>query len=681
MGQETSISAVRLGLTTIEASRMLAEHGRNELDAEHRPSRIWLLLRQMTHFFALLLWAAAALAVAAGMPQLGVAIVIVIAVNGGFAYVQEYRADRAVERLRDLLPAFAVVRRDGQRQEVPATDLVRGDLVLLAAGDRISADLRTDISTALAVDESLLTGESVPRRVDVDESLYAGTFVVEGTAEAVVTATGSGTRLAGIAALTSRVRRPPGPLAVRLNRVVSVVAAIAVVAGIALFGLSMLLGLAPREGFLFALGVTVALVPEGLLPTVTLALAYGARSMAGRNALVKHLEAVETLGSVTFICTDKTGTLTRNQMMVTEVWTPVGSALVRGSGYEPVGDIDASGEVRAAVADLAYSAVRSSTGRLVRRDGAWRGVGDPMEVALFVLGRRAGIDLEARFRASPTQARLPFDPRRLRSSAVSGGTLHVKGAPERMLEACLLEPSQRVQALAIAHNMADRGLRVLAVARRPAVPLNDMPDAGGLQLLGVVGLLDPPRAEAASAVAACRRAHIRLAVVTGDHPGTALAVAREIGLAGDDAVVLTGPELPADDHELGALIDRDGVVLARVTPEQKLRIAQVLRSRGHVVAMTGDGVNDAPALRVADIGIAMGATGSDVAREAADLVLLDDNFATIVSAVELGRAMVRSGWRSSGHGRRHAAQPRGAGARSSRRPRLVNRCTNGWVIG
>jgi len=638
MAQETATVAVRAGLTSTEAARRLAEDGPNELPAERRPPVALLLARQMVHFFALLLWGAAALAVIAGMPQLAVAIVIVIVVNGGFAFIQEHRADRAVERLRDLLPASVVVRRDGRRTEVPATELVRGDVVLLAAGDRVSADLRTGVATAFAVDESLLTGESRPRRVGVHQTVYAGTFVVEGAAEAVVTATGTRTRLAGIAALTAQVRRPPGPLAVRLNRVVSVVAVVAVVTGTVLFGLSMVLGLAPMDGFLFALGVTVALVPEGLLPTVTLALAYGARSMAGRNALVKHLEAVETLGSVTFICTDKTGTLTRNQMVAVEVWTPAGSASVRGTGYEPAGEIVGTGEVRAAVAELAYSSVRASTGRLVRHDNAWHGLGDPMEVALYVLGRRAGIDLEARFRAEPTEARLPFDPRHLRASAVAGGILHVKGAPERLLDACELDPARRALAMSVAHHMAERGLRVLAVARGAAVALAEMPDASGLELLGVVGLVDPPRPEAAGAVAACRRAHIRLAVVTGDHPGTALAVARQVGLAGADALVLSGPHLPADDGELGELIDRDGVVLARVTPEQKLRIAQVLRSRGHVVAMTGDGVNDAPALRMADIGIAMGATGSDVAREAADLVLLDDNFATIVAAVEVGRA-------------------------------------------
>jgi calcium-translocating P-type ATPase len=617
------------GLTSSEARRRLVREGPNLLPVGRRPLAVVLLLRQVTHVFAVLLWAAAVLAVLAGMPQLGVAVVIVVVVNGVFAFAQEYRADRAVDRLRDLMPAMAVVRRDGQRCEVAAGDLVPGDLVLLAAGDRISADATARVAVSLAVDESMLTGESVPRRVDAGTALYAGTFVVEGTGEALVSATGGRTRLAGIAALTRATRRPPGPLAVRLHRVVTVVGTIAVTTGAALFGLSLLLGLPAVEAFLFALGVTVALVPEGLLPTVTLALAMGARTMARRKGLVKRLEAVQTLGSVTFICTDKTGTLTRNEMTAVEVWTPAGPVAVDPAAPPP----------GPAVTALAYSAVRASTGRLVRTDAGTRRLGDPMEVALYELGLRAGLDLEARFRAEPTALRLPFDPRRLRSSAVAGGELHVKGAPERILNACVLDPDSRALAGRAAHDMAVRGLRVLAVARTGAVPApEDLADAAGLELLGLVGLLDPPRPEAGAAVAACRRARIRLAVVTGDHPATALAVARQVGIATEQSTVLTGADLPTDPATLGELIDHDGVVLARVTPEQKLAIAGALRARGHVVAMTGDGVNDAPALRMADVGIAMGATGTDVAREAADLVLLDDNFTTIVSAVEQGRA-------------------------------------------
>jgi magnesium-transporting ATPase (P-type) len=435
MRAASASDAVQLaGLTSTEASRRLAEVGPNALPEGSRP-RPWLLLaRQMTHFFAVMLWVAAALAVFAGMPQLAVAIVVVILVNGGFAFVQEYRADQAADRLRELIPAAVTVRRDGQRQLIPARDLVPGDLVVLEAGDRICGDLRIVAGAGIAVDESMLTGESVPRRISPPGQAYAGTFVVEGAVEAVVTGTGSGTRLAGIAALTRRTHRPPSPLAVRLNRVVRVVAVAAVGVGTVFFALSLLLGASPAKGFLFALGVTVALVPEGLLPTVTLALAWGARKMAARNALVKRLESVEALGSVTFICTDKTGTLTRNEMTVVEVWTPAGTAHVAGVGYQPTGTIDGPLD---AVRELAYSAVRASAGRLVNTAGRWRPTGDPMEVALHVLAMRAGLDIAAAERAEPRLARYPFDSRRLCASTLAAGTLHVKGAPEAVLARCV----------------------------------------------------------------------------------------------------------------------------------------------------------------------------------------------------------------------------------------------------
>ncbi|HEX6869824.1 MAG TPA: cation-transporting P-type ATPase [Micromonosporaceae bacterium] len=620
------------GLSAAEAQRRLGAHGPNAIPGQRR-SPIWLaLLRQLTHFFALLLWVAAALAMLAGMPPLALAIVVVVVVNAGFAFVQEYRADHAADRLRDLMPVTATVRRDGRRTTVPAADLVVGDLVVLEAGDRVSADLGVVATPGLAVDESLLTGESVPRRAGVADRLFAGTFVVEGAAEAEVTAIGTSTRLAAIAALTRRTRRPPSPLAVRLNRVVGVIAVVAVLVGAVFFGLSLLLGLAPVQGFVFGLGVTVALVPEGLLPTVTLSLAGGARAMAARNALVKRLESVETLGSVTFICTDKTGTLTRNEMAVVEAWTPAGTASIAGTGYEPTATIEGP---RAATAALAYAATRASTGRLVKKAGTWQPLGDPMEVALHVLALRAGVEVTARELAEPDRLRHPFDSRRLRSSTLVGDTLYVKGAPESVLGRCVAPGP----ALEIAHEMARRGLRVLAVAQRtaPGLGVGPDPDERDLTLLGIVGLVDPPRPDAAAAVAACRAAHIKLAMVTGDHSGTARAVAAEVGLLGSHALVIESSELPDGDEALGALLDRDGVVVARVSPEDKLRITRSLQRRGEVVAMTGDGVNDAPALREADIGVAMGATGSDVAREAADLVLLDDHFATIVAAVEQGR--------------------------------------------
>lgn len=620
------------GLTTAEAEARLHRNGPNRLPSPHRRHPLLVLGAQLVHFFALMLWVAAGLALLAGMPALAVAIAVVVVLNGVFSFAQEYRADRAAERLRDLLPVRAIVRRDGHPIEVDAGELVVGDVLLLEAGDRVCADA-TVADGRLSVDESMLTGESVPVRPEPGGSVYAGTYVVEGHGSAVVIATGARSRLAGIAAVTEHATRPRSPLAIQLHKVVRTIAVIAVAVGVLFFGVALLLGFAPNEGFLFAIGVTVALVPNGLLPTVTLALAWAVQKMAARNALVRRLESVETLGSTTFICTDKTGTLTRNEMSVVQVWTPAGVVTVAGEGYQPAGKLTGDPAAVRAVRTLADSAARCSPdSRAVHKDSRWYPVGDPMEVALHVLAARAGAP------APPApRSRHPFDPHRRRSSVVDADGVHVTGAPDSVLARCVAAPAE---AAGIVTAMTARGLRVLAVAHRPSTSTVDEGDEAEreLELLGLVGLEDPPRPDVAEAIASCRRAGIRLAMVTGDHPGTAAAIAAEVGLLGEHAIVLEGKDLPSDDDALGELLDRDGVVVARVAPEEKLRIAKVLQARGHVVAMTGDGVNDGPALRTADIGVAMGASGTDVAREAADLVLLDDHFGTIVSAVELGRA-------------------------------------------
>jgi calcium-translocating P-type ATPase len=626
------------GLRAADAVARLAREGPNLLPSPRPPPAWRLLAAQMTHFFALMLWGAGVLAFIAGMPQLGGAIFVVVVVNGAFAFVQESRAEHAAERLRDLLPRRALVLRDGVPVDIDAAELVSDDLVLLAAGDRVSADLRVTESHGLLMDTSLLTGESVPVAVSADDDLFAGTFVVEGEGQAVVEATGAGTRLAAIAQLTQVSHRPRSPLAHELHRVVRTVAVVAVGVGVAFFGVALAVGSAASDGLLFAIGVTVALVPEGLLPTVTLSLAMGAQRMAGRHALVRRLESVETLGSTTFICTDKTGTLTRNEMTVVEVWTPAGTAHIVGNGYDPAAALVADEAVVPSLALLARAAVRCSTGRAVQRDDRWVAQGDPMEAALDTLARRLDIDVSSDEAADPALRRFPFDPRRRRMSLVVGDELFVKGAPDALLPRC----DDATGAEEALEAMASRGLRVLAVATRPAaeVAADAGPDAAEdhLELLGLLGLEDPPRPSAADAIAACRRAGIQVAMVTGDHPATARAIAAEVGLLDPGGLVLEGKDLPADEQVLGALLDRDGVVLARVAPEDKLRIALALQARGHVVAMTGDGVNDSPALQAADIGIAMGRSGTDVAREAADLVLLDDDFATIVAAVEQGRA-------------------------------------------
>ena len=589
---------------------------------------------QLVHFFAVMLWVAAALAIIAGLAALGAAIVLVILANATFAFVQEYRAELAALQLRDLLPRRVLVVRDGRLDEIAAEALVVGDRVRLGPGDRIPADVVFASAHAALVDTSTLTGESVPVPVDDGDVASAGTFLVGGEADVTVVATGGRTRLAEIAALTRATTRPPTPLAMELRRLVHTIASIALGVGLGFFGLAVLLGTPWAEGIVFAIGVAVALVPEALLPTVTLSLAVGAQRMAGRHALVRRLEAVETLGSTTFICTDKTGTLTRNEMTVVEVWTPAGRATIRGAGYGPEADIALDVPSAAgAVAEVALDAARCASGRAVEHGGTWVARGDPMDAACWALAARVGADASRDRR--PEVARFPFDPSRRRLSVVIGDRLVTKGAPDAIMALAAPAPGSR-EAL---DDMTRRGLRVLAIASRTvASPPSDARDAErDLELGGLLGFEDPPRPEVADAIAACRRAGIKVGMVTGDHPATALAVAREVGLTDADRA-LTGDELPEDEQLLGALLDRDGVVVARIDPEQKLTIARALQARGHVVAMTGDGVNDGPALQEADIGVAMGRTGTDVAREAADLVLLDDDFATIVAAVELGRA-------------------------------------------
>ena len=634
------VLAAAVGLTEAEVLRRRDRDGMNCLPAEQGEPAWRQLLSEMGHFFAILLWVAAGLAVVAGLPQLGIAIAIVVVLNGTFAFVQERRAQHAAEQLRLLLPRrCTVIRREGTK-DIDAEELVVDDLVILTEGDRISADLELLEVTSLAIDSSSLTGESVPDHPVESALVFAGSFVVEGEGLATVVATGPRTRLAAIAMLSSRSSRSPTPLRRELERVSRLIALMAVGVGVAFFFLSLALGSDPSDGFLFAVGVTVALVPEGLLPTVTLSLALGAQRMASRHALVRHLEAAETLGSTTFICTDKTGTLTRNEMEVVEVWTPSGSSVIDGEGYAPVAQIIS--ETRAARSELdrlALAAVRCGSGRIVADGGRWIAHGDPMEAAIDALAMRADVDRHRDETMRPELTRFPFDARRRRMSVIVRGEVLVKGAPDSVLPLC----RGQYAAWDAVHRLAERGLRVLAVAVRPSdrgsLGTDDVVDTEmDLDLLGLIAFEDPPRHGAATALAACRRAGVRVAMVTGDHPATAASIAREVGLAIEGSPVMIGADLPEDDALLGEMIDHDGIVIARVTPEDKLRIARALQQRGHVVAMTGDGVNDAPALRESAIGIAMGRSGTDVARDAADLVLLDDDFATIIAAIEQGRS-------------------------------------------
>jgi P-type Ca2+ transporter type 2C len=665
-----SLGSRPAGLTSEEAASRLGADGPNELPSPKGPGAVRRFLAQTTHFFALLLWAAAALAAVGGMPELAIAIVIVVIVNGLFSFIQEERAEHATHALRELLPVTATVLRNERRVPTPAAELVRGDVILLREGDRISADARILSCESLRVDESALTGESKPAGkrsepvdagddpLDAPDLLFAGTYVSSGHGRAVIYATASRTRIGRIAGLTQGVVRRPTPLRLDLDRAVRLIAAFAVGAGLLFFATASALGTPARDGFLFAIGVIVALVPEGLLPTLTLSLSISATRMAHRGALVRSLEAVETLGATTVICSDKTGTMTTNQMTARAGWTSTHTVTATRTGWTPGGTLlederPLSDEVRGDLRALLEAAALCGDARLESHDGVFRCVGDPTEGALLAFARKGGVEREATERALPRVGEVPFSSDRRRMTTVhrapSGSVAYTKGSPETVIACCgsfrtgdgdlPLDDARHAEVVGQVDRLAHAGLRVLAFATKS---FSDGVQASSgmerdLVFLGLIGMEDPVRPEVPSAIARCGDAGIRVLMITGDHPATATSVARAVGLTGERVVL--GAELPEADEELQAMVaDPNLSVLARIAPEQKLRIAQAFESLGEVVAMTGDGVNDAPALRRADIGVAMGLTGTDVAREAADLVLLDDDFTHIVEAVEEGRA-------------------------------------------
>ena len=635
------------GLSTAEAERRLAEVGANAIHEATGPSPARQLAANFVQPLALLLWACAGLALLAEMPELSAAIALVVVVNALFSFFETYRAERAVAALRGMLPQRVHVRRDGAAAEIASEEVVPGDVLLLAPGDRVAADGDLLVATDLRVDESALTGESTP--VEPERHVFAGTYVTGGAAEAVVTATGMQTRFGRIAALSQRTERDRSPLEHEIDRVVYIVAALAVTIGSAFFVVSGLTdSMDVQDRFVFAIGVTVALVPNGLLPTVTLSLAMASQRMAKRNALVRRLSAVETLGETTIICTDKTGTLTENQMTVQRVWTPVREYTVEGAGYEPFGRFRAEDRVvdPGPLSELLRAGLLCNDAQLVNGAEGWSVVGDPTEGALVVLAEKGGLHHRAEAARAPRVREIPFSSERKRMTTVhlvgAEQVAYVKGAAELVLPRTTLSAEAQAEVAAAEAAMERRALRVLAFARR-VLPgsAGDHPDVieRDLEFLGLVGMIDPPRPEVPEAVRRCRDAGMRLIMVTGDSGRTAEAIARRIGMIDGDAHVVTGAELAAiDDGELRRRLSDHHVIFARIDPEQKLRLATVLRNAGEIVAMTGDGVNDAPALKHADMGVAMG-SGTDVAKEAADLVLLDDNFASIVAAVEEGRAV------------------------------------------
>ncbi|MDQ6945546.1 MAG: cation-transporting P-type ATPase [Actinomycetota bacterium] len=654
------------GLTAREAARRLVVHGPNQL--ARRDGRRWPgeLAAQFTHPLALLLAAAAILAAISGSPILAAAIAGVVVLNAVFAFLQEQHAEHAVEALAAYLPPLASVLRDGSHQEIDAITIVPGDVLLLEEGARISADGRL-ITGSVEVDLSTLTGESQPVTrsagagdatgglLQAEDMVFSGSACLAGEARAVVTATGMFSEIGRIAALSQRVGRDTSPLETQVKGVAKLIAVVAVAAALAFLPLGALAGLSWAAAASFAIGMLVANVPEGLLPTITLALAVGVQDLARRGAVVKRLSAVETLGSTTVICTDKTGTLTQNRMQVAGVWTPAGCGTAGDDGALVWPENPPEPAV-ALAATLACTAARCCTAEIT----AVGVTGDPTEIALLELAAALNVPSD---HAGGRVKLFRFDPRRRLMTTIDAdhGTaalgVNTKGAPEAVLARSThlaIGPGQ-IRALTAddqreiagrVDGYAHQGLRVLAVARRPLpigspIPATRDDAERDLCLLGVVALLDPPRPEAADAIARAHRAGICVHVITGDNGTTAAEIARRVGIGTGAAGSLTvsGDTLDAmSDAELDELlVSGPEIVFARSSPEAKLRIADALRAGGQVVAMTGDGVNDAPALRAADIGIAMGRSGTEVARQAATMVLTDDNFATVIDAVEEGR--------------------------------------------
>ena len=679
------------GLSTEQVQANQAKFGKNIIAQKKGKPVILVFLSNFVSLMALLLWAGGLIALFADMPELGIAIWLVNIINGVFSFMQEFRAGKATEALKKMLPSNARVIRGGQETQIPAEELVPGDIMLIEEGDKISADARLLFSSDFQVNQSTLTGESNPvrkthdpvgrddlTRFETPNLIFAGTSAASGTARALVTSIGMQTEFGKIASLTQTMKEEQSPLEKELNTLTRQISLIAVSIGVLFFVTAMFFVKQPfAQAFIFALGMVVAFIPEGLLPTVTLSLAMAVQRMAKEHALVKRLSAVETLGCTTVICSDKTGTLTQNEMTVTHCWLPGQEFEVTGLGYAPEGKILANGrEVTAAdnhdLKVLLTGAALCANARVLppnEENDRYTVLGDPTEACLGVAAGKAGINVERQLTHTPRLRELPFDSRRKRMTTIhqlerpvgnSARIAYIKGAPKEVMELCdktlhdgeqlPITEAERTQIMEANDRYASMGLRVLAVATRYLGPDDNLPAAMSaytpelieqrLTFVGLVVMMDPPRPEIAAAVEECRRASIRIIMITGDYGLTAESIARKIGIVkGEHPRIISGMELEKmTDEELKEALKGE-VIFARVAPEQKYQVVVALQELGHIVAVTGDGVNDSPALKKADIGVAMGITGTDVAKEAAEMILTDDNFASIVKAINEGRAV------------------------------------------
>ena len=660
------------GLGQKEAGERAGKYGPNEIQSAHRISAWEILVEQFKNVLILILLGATVISLflGHGIESIVIAVIVLFAVLLGF--IQEYRAERAIEALRQMAAPTATVIRDGQETKIPARDVVPGDVVVLHTGDRIPADGRLIESINLQLEEAALTGESVPvekhtQALPTDDlpvgdrknMVYAGTAVTYGRGKALIVATGMQTEFGKIAQLLQTVESGKTPLQQNLDKVGSVLARAAFVVVAIIVALGLLRGQPFIEMLIFGIALAVAVVPEALPAVVTISLAIGVQKMVKRNALVRRLPAVETLGSTSVICSDKTGTLTKDEMTVRKLYVAGQTFSVTGSGYSPTGHFSTNGgtptEINTELKQLLSAATLASDAQLVQNgnkdgDNDWDIKGDPTEGALIVAAAKAGLKKEALEESYPRVQEIPFTSESKRMTTLhrteKGLVAYTKGAPEIILENCdsiltesgvkKLDGITRQKVLDAAQGFAANALRVLAIASKPDAVLESA--QLGMTFIGLAGMIDPPRPEAKEAIAVCESAGIRPVMITGDHPITAQAVARELGLLKNGRVV-TGADLDdISDEQFKSEVETIDVY-ARVSPTHKLRVVTALQANEHIVAMTGDGVNDAPALKKADIGIAMGITGTDVTKEAAAMTLTDDNFASIVAAVEEGRGV------------------------------------------
>jgi Ca2+-transporting ATPase len=656
------------GLTQADADERLATYGPNELQSTGGVSAWAVLASQFKNVLILILLVATLLSAVMGHGTEAVAIAAIVLLAVLLGFVQEYRAERATEALRRMAAPTADVLRDGEECEIPARLVVPGDVILLRAGDRVPADARLIESVNLQIEEAALTGESVPVEKHIaaleDPGLmlgdrrnlaFAGTAATYGRGRAVVTSTGMNTEFGGIARMLQTVETGKTPLQKNLDRVGQSLAKATLVVVAIIVGVGLLRGQPFIDMLIFGIALAVAAVPEALPAVVTISLAIGVQRMVRRHALMRRLPAVETLGCTSVICSDKTGTLTKDEMTVRSVFVAGEMLELSGAGYEPHGSFSRDGttvDPPDALLRLLTAATLASDAHIVHdaADGRWRVKGDPTEGALVVAAAKAGLhqtELDSRW---PRVGEIPFTSETKRMTTLHAGPegpiACAKGAPEVIFESCThvwtptgampIDAACRETVVTRAHEMAGRALRVLGVASKPTARIEDAEHA--MTWLGLVGMIDPPRPEARAALRTCEEAGIRVVMITGDHPRTAEAVARELGLLKDGRIV-TGSELEAMSQETFEEEVEAIQVYARVSPAHKLRVVTAWQQRGHIAAMTGDGVNDAPALKKADIGIAMGITGTDVTREAAAMTLTDDNFASIVAAVEEGRGI------------------------------------------